>query len=170
MAYKKGKYKCQKCGTDVHGKRTVFCMRCRAIEKTGKTRISKEIQERNRKKYKQEYFQKNKEKIYKKRNSKPKTEKNFNIVRNSILKSRYNITLEEVNNFYLVQKGCCMICNSPFFGKDKVRMVVDHNHKTNKFRSLLCHNCNVGLGNFKEDIELLKKVIKYLENEKASNN
>lgn len=40
---------------------------------------------------------------------------------------------------------------------------VDHNHKSNKIRGLLCLNCNAGLGNFRDNITLLKKAISYLE-------
>ena len=35
--------------------------------------------------------------------------------------------------------------------------------KTNKIRGLLCSNCNRGLGHFKDNIDILKSAIKYLE-------
>jgi len=40
---------------------------------------------------------------------------------------------------------------------------MDHCHKTKRFRSLLCQNCNLGLGQFKDNIELMKLAIIYLE-------
>lgn len=40
---------------------------------------------------------------------------------------------------------------------------MDHNHESNKFRGMLCNHCNRGLGNFKDNIEILKKAILYLE-------
>ena len=42
--------------------------------------------------------------------------------------------------------------------------VLDHDHKTNKFRGYLCHKCNLGIGQLGEDIERLNRAIKYVEN------
>lgn len=44
----------------------------------------------------------------------------------------------------------------------KTVWVIDHKHTTKKFRGHLCHNCNRGIGNFKEDIERLWRAIEYL--------
>lgn len=52
--------------------------------------------------------------------------------------------------------GKCNIC-----GKIS-KLSVDHDHKTNKFRGLLCDNCNLGLGHFKDDPLLLEFAIIYL--------
>jgi hypothetical protein len=41
---------------------------------------------------------------------------------------------------------------------------IDHCHVTHRFRGLLCQNCNVGLGHFKDSQELLLKAIAYLGN------
>jgi lambda family phage minor tail protein L len=43
-----------------------------------------------------------------------------------------------------------------------VALSVDHCHKTNTLRDLLCHQCNSGLGQFKDNIEILQKAIDYL--------
>ena len=55
----------------------------------------------------------------------------------------------------------CFQCGLCF--KVVKRLVVDHDHKTGKIRSLLCTLCNTGIGQFKDDVELLKLAIKYLE-------
>lgn len=55
----------------------------------------------------------------------------------------------------------CEICQK------KCTVVVDHDHKNNFFRGFLCRDCNIGLGNFKDEIPFLKRAIAYLE---ASNN
>ena len=50
----------------------------------------------------------------------------------------------------------CQIC-----GK-KEDLVVDHNHKTNIVRGILCNHCNRGIGHFLDNESLLKSAIKYL--------
>ena len=50
----------------------------------------------------------------------------------------------------------CEICSR--VGKT----VLDHCHKTNKFRGWLCHQCNTSLGMVKDNIEVLNKMISYL--------
>lgn len=62
-----------------------------------------------------------------------------------------------VNRRWHHLKGdACEIC-----GRD-VNLVIDHNHKTDTFRGTLCHRCNLGIGMFLDDIDLLTKAIKYL--------
>jgi len=43
------------------------------------------------------------------------------------------------------QKGCCAICNR-HESQLKLKLAVDHNHKTGIIRGLICHRCNIGLG------------------------
>ena len=66
------------------------------------------------------------------------------------------------------QKPVCKICGktvhkAPENSKDKQNQaVIDHDHKTGKLRGLLCHQCNVGIGNFKDSIDRLMNAILYL--------
>ncbi len=78
----------------------------------------------------------------------------------------YGITKQEYNEMLEVQGGACLLCNKKSYktSSGKVRsLYVDHCHDTGKVRGLLCQNCNVGLGNFKDDIPLLRRAINYLE-------
>lgn len=65
------------------------------------------------------------------------------------------------------QNGVCAICGQPEVNKNqygKKALAVDHDHKTNKVRGLLCQACNSGLGMFKDDPTRLAKAIEYLQN------
>ena len=61
--------------------------------------------------------------------------------------------------FYALQDGKCAICGK----RDELRrLALDHCHKTGKLRGLLCMQCNTGLGQFRDDTNLLQKAITYL--------
>ena len=57
----------------------------------------------------------------------------------------------------------CPICEKRTIVGVTANLVRDHNHKTGKARAWICDSCNTGLGRFKDDIKLIKKMIKYLE-------
>ena len=76
---------------------------------------------------------------------------------------KYGITLEEYNQMLIDQEGKCLICNK-HYTKFESNLSVDHNHKTGEIRGLLCKNCNVGLGFFEDNCNLLLNAINYLNN------
>jgi len=81
------------------------------------------------------------------------------------LLTKYDISVEQFQAVWESQGGVCAICNGPpTKGK---RLAVDHNHQTGEVRGLLCCNCNMGLGNLKDDIDLLRSAISYLTNPPA---
>lgn len=90
----------------------------------------------------------------------------------SYLKTKYGITLEQKEQLFKAQGRVCAVCNSDNVGRSisgkDVKWPVDHDHKTGKVRGILCHNCNMALGNVKESIDTLKQLISYLE--KHNNN
>lgn len=75
---------------------------------------------------------------------------------------KYKLTQEDVILMHEKRNFKCDICNQNTNHRyDK--LCVDHCHKTDKVRGLLCFSCNTLLGNAKDSIEILKNAIKYLE-------
>ena len=59
------------------------------------------------------------------------------------------------------QKGVCAICKQPFESSRKTHQ--DHCHASGMLRGVLCHNCNIGLGNFNDNIDRLQSAQEYLK-------
>lgn len=83
---------------------------------------------------------------------------------NRYLKYTYGITLDQYNELLKLQNFGCAICG---IHHEVKQLFVDHCHKTNKVRGLLCNFCNTGLGNFQDDPKLLETAIDYLKNKKG---
>ena len=56
------------------------------------------------------------------------------------------------------QRGLCAICKKI---PDRA-LCVDHCHSTGKVRGLLCHKCNMGLGLYSEDLEIMLAAMTYV--------
>jgi hypothetical protein len=82
--------------------------------------------------------------------------------RSVVLKNKYGITITDFNKMLVSQKFKCGVCKSTYPGPKGV-FAVDHCHKTNKVRGLLCYLCNVGLGSFRDNIDYLTSAISYLK-------
>ena len=75
-------------------------------------------------------------------------------------KAKYGLTAEKFAIMLETQKGLCAICKT-----EPKQFTVDHCHQSNNVRGLLCHDCNLGLGRFKDSIGNLKQAIQYLTKE-----
>ena len=64
--------------------------------------------------------------------------------------------------FYQAQDGKCAICKCLEKDASRSLLMLDHDHKARRMRGLCCHSCNVGLGHFRDDPELLAAAIIYL--------
>jgi hypothetical protein len=85
--------------------------------------------------------------------------------RNIYLKRSYKITLQEYEELVRIQNNRCAICSSVETGRSGKAAkfwMVDHCHVSGKVRGLLCHQCNIGVGNFRDDPKLLSAAISYV--------
>jgi hypothetical protein len=86
--------------------------------------------------------------------------------KNSRLKNTFGITLEDYNDLLKAQNGCCAICQTDT-PTGIGNFHVDHCHKTNKIRGLLCSKCNHALGLFNDNQNNMRKAIEYLDRAEA---
>lgn len=81
------------------------------------------------------------------------------------LQIKYKIST--IDELIKERNGLCDICKAPFLKKPHV----DHNHKCcptdytcgKCFRGLLCSSCNIGIGHFKDNPEVLFAASQYLK-------
>jgi hypothetical protein len=80
--------------------------------------------------------------------------------------SKYGLTVQQYQELLTTQGHSCAICNSTDgmlrLGR-KLRLNVDHCHRTGKVRGILCTSCNNGLGRFRDNPDLLLKAADYLQ-------
>lgn len=111
------------------------------------------------KEYHKQWYQKNKDKAN--AASRAYTQNNYEKIRNNKLLRKFGITLEQYKQMLDKQDGGCKICQIKDPGQRD--FAVDHDHKTNKIRGLLCGPCNTLLGLAKEKVDTLSKAIEYLK-------
>lgn len=68
-------------------------------------------------------------------------------------------TVEELKASYTTICQCCL--------KDSKRMLIDHCHKTGKFRGWVCNWCNLLLGHARDSREVLLAAVSYLDRVKV---
>lgn len=84
------------------------------------------------------------------------------------LRTKYGLTPEQHAALLESQDGLCAICRTDKpVGRHGIWQV-DHNRRTGQRRGLLCHHCNVGLGHFQENLDVMRAAIAYLEHWKAA--
>ena len=85
------------------------------------------------------------------------------------LKNKYGITVEIFDRMVAERDGKCDICKEDFdYSSKSTSPAIDHDHDLTKgddgfIRGILCMYCNLALGNFRDDVERLKRAIKYLK-------
>lgn len=75
---------------------------------------------------------------------------------------KYGLTSADKMALLASQGNVCAVCGSSDPG-NKYGWQLDHCHKTNKVRGVLCNGCNIALGACKENVVTLTKLIEYVE-------
>ena len=162
----------------IKGKRQGRCKPCRTeYNKTQKVRRDKWYRE-NRERLvvlSKQYVEENKERIaaYKaqwhlenKERMNELSKQNYqnsdrDVLRDRELQKNYGISLVQRNQLLESQGGGCAICGAveDITGKE---LCVDHCHRTEVVRGVLCSLCNTGIGMLGDDSESVEKAFKYL--------
>lgn len=93
-------------------------------------------------------------------------EKHFQTVRFAAIKRKYGLEANTYIALLQKQNFKCAICNKKEVITNKTKtwnLAIDHDHTNGKVRGLLCSQCNLGLGKFKDDITLLQRAVNYLD-------
>jgi hypothetical protein len=76
------------------------------------------------------------------------------------LKRRYGITPEDYDYLSATQSGACAVCHQPC--PSGWRLSIDHCHRTNLVRGLLCRDCNLAAGKLNEDPARIMRLAAYI--------
>ena len=77
------------------------------------------------------------------------------------LRKKYGMTPDQVLKMKQEQNYTCPICS-----RCTEDLVIDHNHRTNKFRGVICRKCNCAIGLLYDNSELCRMAAKYLDKHK----
>ena len=85
---------------------------------------------------------------------------------------RHGLTLDQYHALAERQDFLCAICGEEPLPQNNRKgnvdnFVIEHDHLTNRVRSLSCWGCNAGLGHFRDNPEILRKATLYLETHHA---
>ena len=75
----------------------------------------------------------------------------------------YKLRLSEYDAMLAAQDSRCAVCDTMNPRGSSGLFVVDHDHGTGCVRGLLCHRCNMAIGQLGDDPQLLRKAASYLE-------
>lgn len=150
-----GSTECKHCGSYEKYVSTSSCAPClkkKGLEKLNNKELMSPYRTKEKQKIKtQEWREKNPSKL------------KSQYLRHSITRNGYNITEEKYYEKLSEQNGVCAICNKEC---EKGRLSIDHDHIGGNVRGLLCRNCNLGLGNFKDSVDFLENAVLYLNSYK----
>lgn len=87
------------------------------------------------------------------------------------LMGKYNLSIDEFDRMLWNQGGCCLGCKTTNPGGSSNQWHIDHDHTCcpgssscgECIRGLLCANCNVALGNVRDNSDTLRQLADYLD-------
>jgi len=127
----------------------------KTVEEKKQIRRQQYLKHKDREKEtRRKYLIKNREKVLE--TQKRWNNKNFNRRKNVILKNVYGITLDDYNKMFNTQEGKCAICQRHQNELTRT-LCVDHDHKTNNVRALLCVTWNT-------DVSVVEKRLEEMTN------
>lgn len=145
--------------SDFYGRRRLclicYATQCKVYRETHKGEIQRYIDQTKEERtlQKHNYYQQNQDKI------KEYRQHHKAQVRDSHLKRKYGLSLLQWNIKFDSQNRECEICKIT----KTTYWQTDHNHITGKIRGILCTNCNRALGHLKDNPQILKNAISYIE-------
>lgn len=131
-----------------------FCKRCRSEQNKEYVKNNKEKVLASRDRYRRANMEKYRQYSNKYSASNREKRKGYRLF------YKYGISQEQYDEMLDRQKGVCKVCGKPEEGK---ALAVDHNHHTGQVRGLLCSYCNQALGLAQDSLEIVKKMVDYLE-------
>ena len=78
------------------------------------------------------------------------------------LMRNYGLTVKEYLALLEAHNHQCAICGASESDRNNKKLVIDHCHQSGKVRGILCHKCNLVLGNANDLIGTLEQAIIYL--------
>ena len=158
--------KCTKCDIELNDENYTY----KSSKKNGRKICDSCLREKS-KKYRimnpeksKQYYVENREKILV--HTKEYYAKNREGRKDYYLRKDFGIGLDDLKKMLEEQDYKCKICKKEikivFDRKRKHMAVVDHDHATGKIRGILCHNCNLVLGNAGDNPQLLLNAAEYL--------
>lgn len=106
------------------------------------------------------YRARNREKINARQRHRAETDPDYRARRRA---AAYGLSLQEFKALLARQESACAIC------KTSGRFLhVDHCHATGKVRGFLCNRCNIGLGYYDDDPDLMEAATAYLRAARGS--
>lgn len=95
-------------------------------------------------------------------------QENKDAFRDSFLRRRYGIGIEDWNALLEAQDGNCAACGEPEGEESAMRFHLDHCHSTGKVCGIIHSRCNRLAGMAGDDPEIVGRIAEYLRRTRAS--